>query len=99
MTRFILAYNAWFLKLASLQLQQQQLQMNNQEFNSELLLTLLGTLLGILNYQENLKQISNDDLLEELRHQDNDLFSIVIKQNELIIRQNREMIRMLRGEL
>lgn len=73
--------------------------MNNQEFNSELLLTLLGTLLGILNYQENLKQISNDDLLEELRHQDNDLFSIVIKQNELIIRQNREMIRMLRGEL
>lgn len=73
--------------------------MNNQEFNSELLLTLLGTLLGILNYQENLKQISNDDLLEELRHQDNDLFSTVIKQNELIIRQNREMIRMLRGEL
>ena len=73
--------------------------MNNQEFNSELLLTLLGTLLGILNYQENLKQISNDDLLEELRHQDNDLFSTVIKQNELIIRQNREIIRMLRGEL
>lgn len=73
--------------------------MNNQEFNSELLLTLLGTLLGILNYQENLKQISNDDLLEELRHQDNDLFNTVIKQNELIIRQNREMIRMLRGEL
>ena len=73
--------------------------MNNQEFNSELLLTLLGTLLGILNYQENLKQISNDDLLEELRHQDNNLFSTVIKQNELIIRQNREMIRMLRGEL
>lgn len=72
---------------------------NNQEFNSELLLTLLGTLLGILNYQENLKQTSNDDLLEELRHQDNDLFSTVIKQNELIIRQNREMIRMLRGEL
>lgn len=73
--------------------------MNNQEFNSELLLTLLGTLLGILNYQENLKQISNDDLLEELRHQDNNLFSTVIKQNELIIRQNREIIRMLRGEL
>ena len=73
--------------------------MNNQEFNSELLLTLLGTLLGILNYQENLKQISNDDLLEELRRQDNDLFSTVIKQNELIIRQNREIIRMLRGEL
>lgn len=73
--------------------------MNNQEFNSELLLTLLGTLLGILNYQENLKQISNDDLLEELRHQDNNLFSTVIKQNELMIRQNREIIRMLRGEL
>ena len=73
--------------------------MNNQEFNSELLLTLLGTLLGILNYQENLKQISNDDLLEELRYQDNNLFSTVIKQNELIIRQNREIIRMLRGEL
>ena len=73
--------------------------MNNQEFNSELLLTLLGTLLGILNYQENLKQISNDDLLEELRHQDNNLFSTVIRQNELMIRQNREIIRMLRGEL
>lgn len=73
--------------------------MTNQEFNSEKLLTILGTLLGILNYQENLKQTSNDDLLEELRHQDNDLFNTVIKQNELIIRQNREMIRMLRGEL
>lgn len=73
--------------------------MNNQEFNSEKLLTILGTLLGILNYQENLKQTSNDDLLEELKHQDDELFTTVIRQNELIIRQNREIIRMLRGEL
>lgn len=73
--------------------------MNNQEFNSEKLLTILGTLLGILNYQENLKQISNDDLLEELKHQDDEFFATVIRQNELMIRQNREIIRMLRGEL
>ena len=73
--------------------------MNNQEFNSEKLLTILGTLLGILNYQENLKQTSNDDLLEELKHQDDELFATVIRQNELMIRQNREIIRMLRGEL
>lgn len=68
-----------------------------EDTNIELILTVLSTVLGILNYQENKKQTSNDDLLEELKHQDNDYLSKLIKQNEITIAQNSKIIRLLEG--
>lgn len=68
-----------------------------EDTNIELVLTVLSTVLGILNYQENKKQTSNDDLLEELKHQDDDYLSKIIKQNEITIAQNSKIIRLLEG--
>lgn len=53
-------------------------------------LALLGTFLGVLNYMENLKQTSNDDLMVEMRHQNVDFL-------EVIIEQNKEIISLLKG--
>jgi hypothetical protein len=52
-------------------------------------LALFSGFLGVLNYTENLKQTSNDELLEELKKQ-NVLFL------ETIIKQNNEIIKLLK---
>jgi len=46
----------------------------------------LSDILQILNYQMLLKDASNSDLLRYLQHQDNDLLSIIVSQNEEIIK-------------
>lgn len=51
----------------------------------------------IESYQMNKKQISNNKLLEYLEHQDNDLISKIINQNEIIIAQNNELLSLLKG--
>ena len=41
----------------------------NNNFNNDIdYLALFGTFLGVLNYMENIKQTSNDELLEELKN-------------------------------
>jgi hypothetical protein len=62
----------------------------NNNFNNDIdYLALFGTFLGVLNYMENIKQTSNDELLEELKKQ-NVLFL------ETIIKQNNEIIKLLK---
>lgn len=51
----------------------------------------------IESYQMNKNQISNDKLLKYLEHQDNDLLAKIIDQNEIIITQNDELLRLLKG--
>ena len=78
--------------------------MNNQNGFKELdRLALFGTFLGCLNYSENLKQTSNDELMEELKaHLSKDIDNsieqnqLIIKQNELIIKQNEDIINLLK---
>ncbi|UIS73976.1 hypothetical protein [Clostridium phage vB_CpeP_PMQ04] len=62
--------------------------MNNQLRDLDAL-ALFSGFLGVLNYTENLKQTSNDELLEELKKQ-NVLFL------ETIIKQNNEIIKLLK---
>ena len=45
----------------------------------------LSDILQILNYEMLLRDASNTDLLKYLQHQDNDLLSTIISQNEEII--------------
>lgn len=60
-------------------------------FNNDIdYLALFGTFLGVLNYMENIKQTSNDELLEELKKQDDVYLETIIKQNNEIIRLLKE---------
>lgn len=62
----------------------------NNNFNNDIdYLALFGTFLGVLNYMENIKQTSNDELLEELKKQD-------VLYLETIIKQNNEIIELLK---
>lgn len=40
-----------------------------------------------------LKDASNNDLMEELQHQNTEYLSKIIEQNELIIKQNEELLK------
>ena len=53
-------------------------------------LALFGTFLGCLNYTENLKQSSNDDIILELKEQNEKYLNKIIVQNELIIKLLKE---------
>lgn len=67
--------------------------MNNQQFDRDLsALTLFSTFLGVLNYSENLKQTTNDDLMEELKLQSKEYL-------EQIIEQNNEILKLLRKDV
>lgn len=58
--------------------------MNNQENNIKALdyLAIFSAILQIFNYIENARQTTNDDILKELRHQDQELFAKVLKNQE-----------------
>lgn len=51
----------------------------------------------IESYEMNRKQISNDELLKYLEHQDNDFLVTIINQNKEIIEQNNKIIELLKG--
>ena len=48
------------------------------------------------SYRMNQKQVDNGTLLKYMQHQDNDLLETLIKQNEQIIKQNQELLDILR---
>ena len=71
--------------------------MENNNFCSPMdALNIFSSYLGILNYDMNLKQSTNDDILKELKMQDNIYLKRAVEQNELIIAQNEEIIRLLK---
>jgi len=49
------------------------------------LLNVVANVLQIQSYELLKKEISNNDIMESLRHQDNDYLEKIIKQNEEII--------------
>lgn len=63
----------------------------NNNFNNDIdYLALLGTFLGVLNYTENIKQTSNDELLDALKRQEDLYLETIIKQNNEIIKLLKE---------
>lgn len=59
-------------------------------------------LIQLLDFQMNIEQTSNDEILQELQNQDNTYLSTIIKQNkdiivqnEIIIKQNEEILKKL----
>ena len=79
--------------------------MNDYDNNSLLFLSVLANVLQIADYQMNISQLSNDDLMKHLLQQDNVLndqtenyLKKIIEQNEIIIKQNEEIKKLLKGE-
>ena len=58
---------------------------NQEELNQIDLLAIFSTFLGVMNYIENQKQATNDDLMQELKLQDEQYFQLLINQNNQII--------------
>lgn len=71
--------------------------MDNNDFNPMNALGVFGLYLGLSNYALNLKQTTNDDILKELKDQAVTYLQHSINQNELIIKQNEEIINLLKG--
>lgn len=72
--------------------------MDNNFCNPMDALNIFSSYLGILNYNMNLQQSTNDDILKELKMQDNTYLKRSIEQNELIIKQNEEIISLLKDK-
>lgn len=67
----------------------------NNEIVSSLILELLSILLQLKNLQLNEQQVK--ELNDHLQSQDTDYLQTIIKQNEIIQKQNEEIIKLLRG--
>lgn len=68
--------------------------MNNLNFLD--IINILSFLLQIENNNKLDKQSSNDDIMQELREQDSLLFKKIIEQNECIIKQNNDILFLLK---
>ena len=55
-------------------------------------LSTLANLLQIASFILLMNEASNDKLLEELQHQDKTYLDTALKQNEIIIKQNKEIL-------
>lgn len=69
---------------------------NNNDFDIFFILNIISNLLQIVDYQLNVSQVSNDELMKHLQKQDGILSeqtNIYLKQ---IIKQNEEIKEMLR---
>lgn len=67
--------------------------MNNNEVNQIDALALFSTFLGCLNYSENLKQTSNDELKEVINEQTYTIVSEIRKTQMMLIENQEEMMR------
>lgn len=72
--------------------------MDNNFCNPMDALNIFSSYLGILNYNINLQQSTNDDILKELKMQDTTYLKRSVEQNELIIKQNEEIISLLKDK-
>ena len=57
-----------------------------QQFGFLDILAIVGFIMQMANYQQNSKQTSNDDLMKEMRQQDQVYFKKIIQQNEEILK-------------
>ena len=75
------------------------------ENNPYFLLGVLANILQISDFQMNVSQLSNDDIMRHLLLQDrvlddqtNNYLKKIIEQNEKIIQQNEELKKLLKGD-
>lgn len=59
--------------------------MNNNNLNFLDMIAMLSVVLQVSNYQNDLKNFSNDDLMNELLRQDKQYFETIIENQNLIL--------------
>lgn len=59
---------------------------NEQQFEFLDILAIIGFVVQMMNYEQNSKQSSNDDLMREMRTQDRVYLQKIVEQNEKIIK-------------
>ena len=77
----------------------------DNENNPYFLLGILANILQIADFQMNVSQLSNQDIMQHLLLQDrvlddqtNNYLKKIIEQNEKIIQQNEELKKLLKGD-
>lgn len=58
---------------------------DNKQFDLLDILSIFQTGLSVINYQENIKQSTHDDIMRALDNQDKNYLKIIIEQNKKII--------------
>lgn len=58
------------------------------------ILTILSFIVGLQNLELNQKQV--DGLMSEMKDNQNSMLSTIIKQNEVIIQQNEDIIKLIK---
>lgn len=71
------------------------MQTNNNNFLNSL--EVFANILQLGNFSMLLEDANNNDLLKYLQHQDNDLLAKIIEQNEVIIEQNKKLLKLMKG--
>ena len=64
---------------------------NNNQWSFFEMLTLFDTFLQIADFQMNVQQSSNDDIMKELQHQNKDYLEKIIANQEEILRKLAEL--------
>lgn len=70
--------------------------MNENNYNAYFVLSIIANLCQLADFQMNVSQLSNDDLMQELQKQDkilNEQTNIYFKK---IIQQNEEILKLLK---
>lgn len=57
----------------------------NQRYSKMDILNVLGVVLAVLNYQENLQQSTNSDIMEELHKQNTDFLESMMEKIDKIL--------------
>lgn len=71
---------------------------NNNELNILDIVSIASFYLSILNYEENLKQTSNNELLKELYKQDDLINNKIIEKLNILEEQNKTILQLLKGD-
>lgn len=62
----------------------------NKQFDLLDILAIFQTGLSVINYQENIKQSTNDDIMRALNNQDKNYLKLIVSQNEEILKLLRK---------
>lgn len=68
--------------------------MNEEQWDFLDVISILSFIIGLQNLELNQKQV--DGLMSEMRDNQNSMLHDIIKQNEIIIQQNEELLKLLK---
>lgn len=68
--------------------------MDDEQWDFLDIISILSFIVGLQNLESNQKQV--DRLMSEMRDNQNSMLHDIIKQNEIIIKQNKDLLKLLK---